>query len=68
MKFLTLNLIYCFQPTYVMKRDLKNLADDIKFEPKLALTEEMMGLTLSKVIYKSKDILKVWNARLRNWK
>ena len=44
-----------------MKKDLKNLADDIKkFEPKLALDGGNDGLdVIKKVIYKSKDILKI---------
>ena len=48
-------------PPYIMKKDLKNLADDIKkFEPKLALDGGNDGLdVIKKVIYKSKDILKI---------
>ena len=43
-----------------MKKDLKNLQDDIKnFEPKLALDGGNDGLdVIKKVIYKSKHILK----------
>ena len=47
-------------PPYVMKKDLKNLEDDIRnFEPKLALDGGNDGLdVIKKVIYKSKNILK----------
>ncbi len=47
-------------PPYIMKKDLKNLQDDIKnFEPKLALDGGNDGLdVIKKVIYKSKHILK----------
>ena len=47
-------------PPYVMKKDLKNLDDDIRnFEPKLALDGGNDGLdVIKKVIYKSKSILK----------
>ena len=47
-------------PPYIMKKDIKNLADDIKkFEPKLALDGGNDGLdVVKKVIYKSKSILK----------
>ena len=45
------------------------MADDIKFEPKLALDGGNDGLdVIKKVIYKSKDILKLMEARLRNRK
>ena len=48
-------------PPYIMKRDIKNLNEDIKkFEPKLALDGGNDGLdVIKKVIYKSKSILKV---------
>ncbi len=48
-------------PPYIMKKDLKNLAEDIKkFEPKLALDGGNDGLdVIKKVIYKSKSILKI---------
>ena len=44
-----------------MKKDLKNLEDDIRnFEPKLALDGGNDGLdVIKKVIYKSKSILKI---------
>ena len=46
-------------PPYVMKKDLKNLDDDIRnFEPKLALDEEMMGLTLLKSYLQIQKYLK----------
>ena len=47
-------------PPYIKKKDIKNLADDIKkFEPKLALDGGNDGLdVIKKVIYKSKYILK----------
>ena len=47
-------------PPYVMKKDLKNLEDDIRnFEPKLALDGGNDGLdVIKKVIYKSRRILK----------
>ena len=47
-------------PPYIMKKDLKNLDEDIKkFEPKLALDGGNDGLdVIKKVIYKSKSILK----------
>ena len=47
-------------PPYIMKKDIKNLADDIKkFEPKLALDGGNDGLdVIRKVIYKSRSILK----------
>ena len=48
-------------PPYVMKKDIKNLNEDIKkFEPKLALDGGNDGLdVIKKVIYKSKSILKI---------
>ena len=48
-------------PPYIMKKDIKNLSDDIKkFEPKLALDGGNDGLdVIKKVIYKSKNILKI---------
>ncbi len=48
-------------PPYIMTKDLKNLKDDIrKFEPKLALDGGNDGLdVIQKVIYKSRDILKI---------
>ena len=48
-------------PPYVERKDLKNLSDDIKkYEPRMALDGGKDGLDLiKKVIYKSKDILKV---------
>jgi release factor glutamine methyltransferase len=48
-------------PPYLKTTDLKNLDDDIKkFEPKLALDGGNDGLdVIKKVIYKSRDILKV---------
>ena len=48
-------------PPYIMKKDIKNLSDDIKkFEPKLALDGGNDGLdVIKKVIYKSKSILKI---------
>ena len=48
-------------PPYIMKKDLKNLQDDIKkFEHKLALDGGNDGLdVIKKVIYKSKYILKI---------
>mgnify|MGYP006096886637 FL=1 len=48
-------------PPYIMKKDIKNLDDDIKkFEPKLALDGGNDGLdVIRKVIYKSRSILKV---------
>jgi len=48
-------------PPYIMRKDLKNLDDDIKkFEPKLALDGGNDGLdVIKKVIYKSKSILKI---------
>ena len=44
-----------------MKKDLKNLEEDIKkFEPKLALDGGNDGLdVIKKVIYKSKSILRI---------
>ena len=48
-------------PPYIRKKELKNLKADIKnFEPKLALDGGNDGLdVIKKVIYKSKEILKV---------
>ena len=48
-------------PPYIKTIDLKNLDDDIKkFEPKIALDGGNDGLdVIKKVIYKSKDILKI---------
>ena len=48
-------------PPYIMSKDIKNLNADIKkFEPKIALDGGNDGLdVIKKVIYKSKDILKV---------
>ena len=48
-------------PPYIMSKDLKNLDDDVKrFEPKLALDGGNDGLdVIRKVIYKSKNILKI---------
>ena len=48
-------------PPYIMKKDIKNLDEDIKkFEPKLALDGGNDGLdVIKKVIYKSRSILKI---------
>ena len=48
-------------PPYIMKKDLRNLQDDIKkFEPKLALDGGNDGLdVIKKVIYKSTKLLKI---------
>ena len=48
-------------PPYIMKKDIRNLNDDIKkFEPKLALDGGNDGLdVIRKVIYKAKYILKI---------
>tara|TARA_B100000963_G_scaffold329814_1_gene319483 strand:- start:1966 stop:2805 length:840 start_codon:yes stop_codon:yes gene_type:complete len=48
-------------PPYIKRKDLKNLSDDIKkYEPRMALDGGKDGLDLiKKVIYKSKNILKV---------
>jgi len=48
-------------PPYIMKKDIKNLEEDIKkFEPKLALDGGNDGLdVIKKVIYKSRSILKI---------
>ena len=48
-------------PPYIRSADIKNLQEDVKkFEPKLALDGGNDGLDLiKKVIYKSKDILKI---------
>ncbi len=48
-------------PPYIERKNMKNLSEDIKmYEPKIALDGGNDGLDLiKKVIYKSKDILKV---------
>jgi release factor glutamine methyltransferase len=48
-------------PPYIVKRDINRLANDIrKFEPKIALDGGNDGLdVIKKVIYKSKEILKL---------
>ena len=48
-------------PPYIQTKDIKNLADDIKkYEPRMALDGGNDGLDLiKKVIYKSKQILKI---------
>ena len=48
-------------PPYIMRQDLKNLSDDIKrYEPRIALDGGNDGLDLiKKVIYKSRQILKI---------
>jgi len=48
-------------PPYIVKRDINRLANDIRrFEPKVALDGGNDGLdVIKKVIYKSKEILKV---------
>jgi len=48
-------------PPYISRYDIKNLSDDIKkYEPRMALDGGNDGLDLiKKVIYKSKDILKI---------
>jgi release factor glutamine methyltransferase len=48
-------------PPYIERKDIKNLSDDIKrYEPRMALDGGNDGLDLvKKVIYKSKDILKI---------
>ncbi len=48
-------------PPYIEKKDLKNLSEDIKkYEPRMALDGGNDGLDLiKKVIYKSKEILKI---------
>jgi len=48
-------------PPYIVKRDINRLANDIRrFEPKIALDGGNDGLdVIKKVIYKSKEILKV---------
>ena len=48
-------------PPYIDRKDIKNLSDDIKrYEPRLALDGGNDGLDLiKKVIYKSKNILKI---------
>ena len=64
----SLNEIYHYKfdlivsnPPYIMKKDIKNLEEDIKkFEPKLALDGGNDGLdVIKKVIYKSRSILKI---------
>ena len=48
-------------PPYIKREELKNLSDDIKkYEPRIALDGGNDGLDLiRKVIYKSKNILKI---------
>ena len=48
-------------PPYIERKDMKNLSEDIKrYEPRMALDGGNDGLDLiKKVIYKSKDILKI---------
>ena len=48
-------------PPYILKKDIKNLSDEVKrYEPRMALDGGNDGLDLiKKVIYKSKDILKI---------
>jgi len=48
-------------PPYIERKDIRNLSDDIKkYEPRMALDSENDGLDLiKKVIYKSKNILKI---------
>ncbi len=48
-------------PPYIKRMEIKNLSDDIKkFEPRMALDGGNDGLDLiKKVIYKSKEILKI---------
>ena len=48
-------------PPYISRNEIKNLSDDIKkFEPRMALDGGNDGLDLiKKVIYKSKEILKI---------
>ena len=48
-------------PPYIKRKELKNLSDDIKrYEPRIALDGGNDGLDLiRKVIYKSKNILKI---------
>ena len=48
-------------PPYIKRKDLKNLSEDIKrYEPRMALDGGNDGLDLiKKVIYKSKNILKI---------
>ena len=48
-------------PPYIRRNEIKNLSDDIKkFEPRMALDGGNDGLDLiKKVIYKSKEILKI---------
>ena len=69
-KFLnkSLNNIFCKKfdlivsnPPYIVSKDIKNLSDDIKrYEPRIALDGGNDGLDLiKKVIYKSKNILKI---------
>ena len=48
-------------PPYILKKDIKNLSDEVKrYEPRMALDGGNDGLDLiKKVIYKSKNILKI---------
>ena len=48
-------------PPYIVRKDIQNLSDDVKkFEPRMALDGGNDGLDLiKKVIYKSKQILKI---------
>ena len=48
-------------PPYILSREIKNLQEDIKkYEPKIALDGGNDGLdVIKKVIYKSRDILKI---------
>ena len=48
-------------PPYILKKDIKNLSDEVKrYEPRMALDGGNDGLDLiKKVIYKSKSILKI---------
>ena len=48
-------------PPYIDSKDIKNLSDDVKrYEPRIALDGGNDGLDLiKKIIYKSKDILKI---------
>ena len=54
-------------PPYIDKKDINNLSEEVKiYEPRIALDGGNDGLYLSKVIYKSKNILKIKGTRLRN--